>query len=367
MKILKCKIGWFLILLIWCSSSASAKEFLLEVKKNSSISPDGQVELSNTRGKLDVRTWDKNEVSIEVLITVNARNQSDADDVFERIRIVFNNYDNIVTAQTEIQEIPRWSWNFVRSEYTVDYIVYMPITCNLSLFNKFGDALISELEGTATLSVQHGNIRLTTVKNHLNLDLKYGNCTVAKAANSDITMSHGNIRLKKANNINFFTSYSKVNVDEADDIKSKSINDVYKLGVVKEFRNIGRYDKIEISKVDNIIIVSKFTDFTIGTIRKRADFDMVHGSVVVDEVAQGFSDILMVGENTDFQLEVEKGSDYKMDATARYANLKYPKRSNIVFEDAKGNERKVEFYVGKKVNPYSYIKARVKYGDINVK
>lgn len=367
MKKLKCKLGLLLLVLLWMSSSAMAKEFTQAVKKSSKISKHGIVDLSNTRGKIDVQTWNKNEVSIDVLITVNARNQSDANDVFERIRILFNNYGNTVSAETQIQEMSKRNWNYVRSEYTVDYVVYMPKTCNLTLFNKFGDALISELEGTASLTVQHGNIRLKTVENQLKLDLKYGNCTVAEAADSDITMSHGNIRLKKANNINFFTSYSKINVDEAGDIKSQSINDTYKLGIVKEFRNIGRYDNIEITKVENIIVVSKFSDFDIAMIQKSGDFDMTHGSVIVDEVAQGFSEILMVGERTDFQLEVAKGSDYKVDATARYANLKFPERSKVTCQDDKGDMCKVEFYVGKKVNPYSYIKARVKYGDVSVK
>jgi len=94
---------------------------------------------------------------------------------------------------------------------------------------------------------------------------------------------------------------------------------------------------------------------------------MVYGSVEIEKVADGFSDILMVGENTDFQLNVEEGSDYKMNATASYANLKYPNVSNIIFRDAKGDEQKVEFYVGKKVNPMSFIKARVKYGDVSIK
>lgn len=367
MKVLKCKIGWLLAVLIFMGQSVSAKEFERSIKKSSPIPMNGQVELSNTRGTIDVRTWNKNEVSINVLITVNARNIADANEVFDRIQIKFDSYKNTVNSRTIIRDVPKWNWNYVRSEYTVDYIVYMPKKCNLSLFNKYGDALIAELEGKASLSVQHGNIRLKTIERLLTLDLKYGNCTVVQAANSEIKMVHGNIRLKKADNINFATSYSKINVDQAVDIKSTSVNDTYKLGMIQEFRNVGKYDKIEIKQVDNIIVFSKFTDFKIDEVKKHADFDMVYGSVEIAKVTEGFSDILMVGENTDFKLHVEEGSDYKMDATARYANLKYPTISKVICKDTKGDEQKVEFYVGKKVNPYSYIKARVKYGDVSIK
>jgi len=159
MKAMKCRIGLLLLTFFIASSSLIAKEFYQEVKNSSAIALDGNVVLSNTRGKIEVRTWDKNEVSIDVLITVNARNQSDANDVFERIKVLFNTYDNTVSARTQITEIPRWNWNYVRSVYTVDYVVYMPKSCHLNLFNKFGDALVEELSGTATLTVKHGNIR----------------------------------------------------------------------------------------------------------------------------------------------------------------------------------------------------------------
>ena len=367
MNLLKCKIGVALLVFIFVGYSVSAKEFYQKVKKKSPITNNGLVDLSNTRGTIDIRTWNKNQVSIDVVITVNARNQSDADEVFDRIKINFDKSQSTVSAHTEIQKIPKWNWNYVRSEYTVDYIVYMPKTCNLNLFNKYGDALIADLAGKVTLSVQYGNIRIKNINNRLKLNLKYGNCTVMKAANSDITMVHGNIRLKKANNINFFTSYSKVSVDEAGDIKSKSINDTYKLGIVNEFRNIGKYDKIEIQEVKNIIVVSKFTDFKIGVVTKSADFDMVHGNVTISKVSQGFSEVLMVGESTDYQLHIEKGSDYKMEATAQNTSLNFPKKSTVVCQDKLCDEQKIQFYVGSKINPFSYIKARIVNGGISVK
>ncbi len=364
---MKCRIVLLLLTFFIASSPLFAKEFYLKKKNSSAIPLDGKVILSNTRGKIEVKTWNKSEVSVEVLITVNARKQSDANDVFERIKILFDANDNTVSARTQITEIPRWNWNYVRSVYTVDYIVYMPKTCHLNLFNKFGDALIEKLEGTATLTVKHGNIRLQTIENRLKLDLNYGACTVMEAANSEIKMRHGNIRIKKVSNVNFYTSYSKVNVDLAGDIKSKSINDTYKIGVVNEFRNIGKYDKIDIQQVKKIVVVSEFSDFKIGLLQDSGDFDMLHGGVDIVEISQGFSDIFIVGEDTHFHFEVEKGSNYKMDATAQFASVKYPKVSNIVCQDKKGNERKVEFVVGKNKNPNSYIKAKVKYGNIKVK
>ena len=222
------KIGALILVFMLCSNSIFAIEFYHRINKEDTISKNGLVELSNTRGKIDIETWDENRVSIEIVITVNARNQSDANSVIERISIVYSNHNDKIIAETQILEMPRWNWNYVQSEYTVDYNIKMPKTANLNLFNRFGDAWIGDLKGKANLSIQHGNIRLKNVENQLTLNLQYGNCTVIEASDSDITMIHGKIKLKKATNINFTTSYSKVNVDRADEIKSQSINDTYK-------------------------------------------------------------------------------------------------------------------------------------------
>ena len=124
---------------------------------------------------------------------------------------------------------------------------------------------------------------------------------------------------------------------------------------------------LKLSEVENIVVISEFSDIKVELVKRSADFDVKDGSVVINKVARDFSEILLVGQGANFQLKVEEKSNYKMIANARFASVNFPKISKVVCQDNKGGEQKVEVHVGEKMNPYSYIKARVKYGDISVK
>ena len=367
MKQLACKLIMLLLVVGFSSNILTAKEFKKNIKKEFSITSNGTVGLSNKYGKIDVKTWAGNQVKIDVTITVKARNQADANDVFDRITIDFTNTGKYVKAVTEIESVKSsWGWHSKNNDYDIDYEVFMPKTCNLELANRYGDAFISELGGRATLSVKYGNMRLATVKDHLNITLKYGNCTVVKANNSEVTLQYGNIHLKEVENVEFSTCFSKIKVDQAVFIKSESKNDIYTLGSVKEFRNHGRYDHIDIREVENIVAASQYSDFTIGVVQKSGDFDMVYGGVVINEISKAFSEILMVGKYTDFKLKVEEGAPYKLDATCKYAGFLYPQMLNVIFEQKDGMEKHLEAYAGANRNPNSYIKARVNHGGLEV-
>ena len=63
-------------------------EFTKNINKEFNISANGDVSLANKYGKVDLKTWSQNKVKIDITITVDARNQSNADDIFERIKII---------------------------------------------------------------------------------------------------------------------------------------------------------------------------------------------------------------------------------------------------------------------------------------
>ena len=83
------------LLFIACSLSVAlatpAHDFERKITEEYSISENGSVEMHNRYGNVDVETWSGSEVKIEVIITVDARNQEKADEVFDRIDINFSN------------------------------------------------------------------------------------------------------------------------------------------------------------------------------------------------------------------------------------------------------------------------------------
>ncbi len=344
------------------------QEFTKTIKKEFPIHADGTVSLSNKYGKIDVRTWQKNRVKIEVTILVKTTSESKAQEVFDRINIDFSNSDDFVKAETSISsKRSSWfDWGNSKSEFKINYDVFMPKTGSLELTNKYGDAFVSEIDGSANINVKYGSFNLEGVGDDLEVYLGYGAGTVIKARDVDATVSYSKIRFKETQDIDFNTKYSKIAVENATDIRTETRYDTYDLDEIREFKCSGSYGDIEISYADNIVANSKYTDFTIEKIGDSADFDLQYGGVTIDQIDKGFSKIELVGRYTNYKINIEKGANYVLEAEGTYAGIRYPSNLNVVYEKEKGSSHEVRGNQGG-AKARSIIKVSLSYGGLRVR
>lgn len=346
------------------------KEFTKSFKEEFDIASNGEVGLHNRYGKIDVKTWDQNKVKVDVTITVNAKNEQTANEVFERIDIDFTNGSDYVKVETSIESKKSgwggWWSSSNKSDYTINYEVYMPATCELDLSNKYGDSYVDALDNNANVVVKYGNIRMEGVKNDLNLDIGYGNGTVVSAGDTEVLIKYGRINLKEAKDVDMESKYSKINIDKAGDLKSVSKYDVYDIGRIRDFKNQGKYDHIEIEHVENVIAYSKYTDFYIEELTKSADFDLSYGGAKVESIKSGFSEIRIDGSYADFKLYMDAGADYSLDAVTKYAGIHYPSNLDVHIDKEHGSSHEVKGYKGGE-NAKGSIKARLNYGGLKIR
>ena len=205
-----------------------AQEFSKTIKKEFPISATGLVDLTNKYGKVDVQTWERNRVKIDVTIVVDARSESAAQEVFDRIQIDFSNDDDFVKAATSIESGNSWwgGWNN-KTEFQVNYEVYMPATCNLELENQYGNATVAAISGNADIEVKYGDFQLEGVGGDLKVELGYGNGTVVKARDMTADVAYSKININDAQDISFDTRYSKIYLEKGATIKAESRYDQF--------------------------------------------------------------------------------------------------------------------------------------------
>lgn len=345
------------------------QEFSKSIKKDFSITPSGTVSLYNKYGKMDIKTWDKDRVKIDIRITVNAASESAAQDVFDRISVDFSNSSDYVKAETQIGSTKSSWWGSWggdnNSDFNIDYDVYMPPGATLDLSNKYGDVYVSELTGDASVTVKYGNFRLEGVKEKLEVHLGYGTGTVVKAGNTDATVSYSKFRLQESEYINFSTKYSKIAVDEAGNIRASSAYDTYDIGKAKDIQSSGKYDNYSIGAAQSISAASKYSDFSVGTLKESGNFDLTYGGARIGKVSRGFSEMRILGRYADFKIKVEEGASYVLDADADYAGIRYPSALQVNYEKDQGTSHQVEGYMATK-GARSIIKARLDYGGLKV-
>lgn len=357
-------------LLTFTAFAGTQKDFTKTIKKEFGITADGQTVLSNRYGKVVVNTWDKNRVKIEVRITVRTATEEKAQRVFDQIAVNFTNTPSMVKAETVINSSKSgWSWSSwvsdMKTDYSIDYEVFMPATCDLDLSNIYGDAFIGNTNGQVNMNIKYGNFQAEEIGDALRVNLGYGNGTIVNAKNIDANGSYCQLRLKKAKDVNLNSKYSKVFIETAGDIRCNTQYDSYQIQTARDLKNEGKYDNFEIGHADNLNVISKYSEIKINKLINNASLDLKYGGMTVNQLAKGFGEIAINGNYAHFKIKVEDGANYQVNATADYAGIRYPSSMQVVNEKEKGTYHEVSGYNGQK-GARSVIKANINYGGLKV-
>lgn len=351
------------------TSATGTQEFTRTITKDFPISATGKVSLANKYGRVEVRTWNRNRVKIEVNIIVKAKSESAADDLFDRIDIDFTNSSNFVSAETRIEpEKSSWfDWSFSSdAEFQINYEVFLPGSVDLSLRNKYGDAFVEPIAGKVELEIKYGNIRLERLDNTLDLTLGYGSGTVVSARNVNADLGYAKLNIDDADDVSLVSKYSKVTIDNAWLVSGESKYDDIVLGKIRKMNLQAKYGNVEIREAKELNASAKYTDFKVEKLVEGGVFELQYGGLKVERLARGFSMLELKGKYADFKINVEPGSSYLLDAETNYAGIAYPAGLQLTYEKDRGGSQSVKGHVGTS-GARSVIKANLDYGGLKVR
>ena len=349
------------------------KEFSKVVSREFSVAATGTVSLTNKYGEVDVKTWNKNQVKIDVTILVNANNESDARDVFDRINIAFSEADQLVRAETTIEsQNPSWwdlgSWIFggTNSDFKINYLVHMPQSGSLELSNKYGDAFVAALGGKASVDVKYGNFRLEGVGGNLQVELDYGNGTVVKAGDARAEISYSNFNFDDVGYLNATTRFSTVDVDKADRIVSNSRYDNYYIHETNSLQCESQFGDFHVNQAGHVSAVGRYTDFHLEKLRKGGSFDTNYGDVRIDELQAGFPSLSLAGNYADIRIGLAAGAAYSLDLAGDFLEAGYPSGIQVMLEREKNTSLELKGHEGAE-QARGTITARMNYGKLKLR
>lgn len=351
-----------------CSlSSEASREFSKTIKKEFDISADGTTDIFNKYGRVNIQTWDRNRVKVEVMIVVQASEEKIAQSIFDRISVDFSNSSNYVSAKTNIASKKDNWWkdnNNNKVDYSINYEIWMPPTNRLELEARYGDVQVAPLSSDAKVSVKYGNLTLQGIEDDLDLYLGYGRGTIKKVSDAHIEAGHCSLIIGDAEDLEIESKYSNITVERAGDIRSQTRYDTYKLGQIGEFRNSGKYDNLEIERAESVYVDSDYTHLSANSVTKAINVEIANGHVSIAEIASGFSEATLLGEYSDFKVGIAKGASFSLDANATYAGIGYPANLKVDYEKERMNAHEVKGHVG---SAGGTIKARLRYGALKVR
>lgn len=350
------------------AGSTPYREFSKTINKQFKIAADGVVDLSNRHGKIDVKTWDQNNVRISVKIVVDANSEEDAQEVFDRITINFFNSAETVGAATEIADKKSswWGWGDSNDEFSINYEVFMPASGNLNVMAKYCDVYANAINGAGDITIKYGNFKLDGLGEDSEINLAYGNGTINRARDLKIDLAYSKLDVQEASDINIDVRYGNLNVGKAGDIISDSRYSNFKLGEIREFRNNGKYDNVEIVFAEEVVCETHYTSIRVDRLTRRMNLDMAYGSAKAGQVDASFDEINLNGRYTDFKIYMDANVNCSLDLAGTYADVQLPSsRVKTTYDAQDGKSREIRGTMGSGGN--SSIKARMNYGGIVVR
>jgi hypothetical protein len=215
------------------------------ISKSYTVTSKDKLSIDNSFGDVVVNNWDKNEIKVDIEITVEASSDEKAQSILDRIVVTDNQSGDRISFKTNVDKINDHENHKNKSKlsFHIDYTVSMPTVNPLDLTNQFGKIKMSDHKGVVNLTSKFGGLTAGNLDNVDDIDVEFGDASLGNLHNGKITFkfdgrSHidrvsgsirinsefsGNVQFGVDNNISDLTvneSYSTVRMIVSKDLSA---------------------------------------------------------------------------------------------------------------------------------------------------
>jgi len=201
--------------------NGEVKEKSKTFSKSYSLDNNDVIQIDNNYGKVNVNTWNKKEVKVDVDIKAYANEDADAQKLLDQTTINSSKDGNVVGFKTDINQ-GRNSWWGTMSQngkitkvrkVVINYTVYMPAKAALTLNNKYGAVTLPDLGGKLNIKTSYGGLVAKTLSNTDNvISVNYGDANIGSVTGSQVNVAYGSLALDVADNLNATVKYSPIKI-----------------------------------------------------------------------------------------------------------------------------------------------------------
>jgi hypothetical protein len=331
------------------SSTGFGTEYTKTTSKSFDVKPGVLLDIRTEFAEVKAHNWDKQKISIEATVTVDASSQSKANDRFERIKLEIDGSKDLVSIISSIES------NFFsknNNNISIDFLIYYPANSQLKLNMEFGSAFFENIEGPSDIDIEYGSFNANNLSNTNNqIEISFGKFQVSKLGGGDIEIDYGGCEIEDVNTLNLHTSFSgNVNLEKVGDLMLKSA-----------------YDKVSIGEAKNIRGSLEFSAFKLDYLEKNLEIKAAYGSFKVYSIAKDFELIDLNSEFCSLKLYVDKDSNFSFNTDVELGSFNYPKEKITITDFQKEvTELSVEGYFGSKEKAKGIMRLSVDNASANI-
>jgi hypothetical protein len=276
-----------------------------KIIKSYAVSVNDKLSIENESGAVNINTWEKNEVSVEIIVKSGAKSATKAQELLESVSIS----DTKTAGAIYLKSIFKaGSYRSGKQTLNVDYIVYMPATLQLSVVNKFG------------------NVNLPSFAGHLQVKVSYGNIKAAKLTGPHekrIEVGFGSASIEELDNAFLESKYSKVNIEFVG--KAEIMNSFGKTKIMEanNLRITQKYGDLELRKVNTLVGNIEFSNVDLDYLGKSADLHLKYASNADLGVISSSVELLKINASfSTVYLKFDDTANQDFEAHLKYGDIK---------------------------------------------
>ena len=333
-----------------------------EIKKEYKVTPETRIEITNKYGKVELNTWDKDSVIINIKIKVEEKKLSKLEKSMEEIDFDFTSSQHFLVARTTVgenrstleKELLKFKESLLQSDGNVEinYIVWLPKTNNLRVENKFGDIFIDDYAGEVDIDLSNGNLKSHDFSGKTIIALSFADATINKIKSGRLDCNYSDLYIRDAGSLQ---------------IQSKS--STFEILEVKELDMDSRRDKFRVRLADLVEAEGSFSNFRFNELTDRLTLRADYGDLDIEKTAPDFSNIYIESKSTDINLYFNIESNFGFEITHMKSEVDLCREITVDEEKIlDGKENKVQLLgnYGEKTENNTKLFINATSGEINI-
>lgn len=264
------------------------------------------IQLTNKYGNINVMPWEKDSVRIEVSMAAQSKQAAKVVKILSSIDCEMMATANSISARTVFYDNSTTFWKDVVSyagqvintsnNLQINYTVYMPVTYDIKIENKFGNIYMDSHSGNADITLSNGDLQARNFTGGLKLKLEFGSANFQDAGEAQLSINYSDLTARKINSLSLNSRSSTVDIEDAATIEITSIR-----------------DKIVVKSCSSLNGEASFTRIRINELESASTMTTKYGELRLNSVTKNFRVINIRSEYTDVFLGFNPSDSYSMD------------------------------------------------------
>lgn len=279
--------------------SLNISEKSKKISKSYPVNRNDKLSVNNQYGKVEVHTWTKNEIKVDIEIKAFESSDEKAQRLLEDVQIDERKSTNSISLKTIIERNNmNWTSRFrngkeERKGVQINYVVYMPTANPLDITNRYGSINLDDFYGPVNIDNAYGSFNAEMLSNAANrVKVGYGSAEINGTYSGSLNIAYGSLNLTTANKIDAEIRYSSAKIQKV--LNGGNFDIKYTAGfkIVELDKSVKNLD-VDASYSEVVIGVDQFSNFDFEVSVNYAGFQYNDNKVTItsktpDDSERGF-------------------------------------------------------------------------------